>query len=120
MPFQFCLEVLLRLDIDGPLGCTEAVFCPGPSVGVVGLDPELGPDLLPAIGGGGCFSICTQCLVHSLAVVEVLVFLLVAVGKVAVLEVVVAIVAYTSVAFVSDTRISHGGRRYSCTCTQRC
>ena len=29
------------------MGCTEAVFCPGPSVGVVGLDPKLGPDLLP-------------------------------------------------------------------------
>ena len=43
--------------------------------------------------------ICTRCLVHSLAVVEVTLFLM-AVGKVAVLEVVVAKVASTSVAFV--------------------
>ena len=35
----------------------------------------------------GCFLICTRCLVHSLAVVEAIV-LLVAVDKVAVLEVV--------------------------------
>ena len=60
--------------------------------------------------------ICTWCLVHSLAVVEVT-FLLVAVGKVApllkgvdvlvaVLEVVVGKVASTSVAIVSGTRSS--------------
>ena len=65
--------------------------------------------------------ICTRCLVHSLAVVEAMCVLLVAVGKVAVLEVVnvkvtpvlegvVAIVAYTSVAIVSGTRSSQGGR----------
>ena len=42
-----------------------------------------------------CFSISTRCLVHSLAVVEVTVFL-VAIGKVAVLDVVVAKVASTS------------------------
>ena len=47
-----------------------------------------------------CFLISTRCLVHSLAIVEVLAFLLVAVGKVAVLEVVVAIVATTSDAVV--------------------
>ena len=43
--------------------------------------------------------ICTRCLVHSLAVVEVIV-LLVAVGTVAVLECVVAKVATTSDAVV--------------------
>ena len=48
----------------------------------------------------GCFSICTRCLVHSLAVVEAIV-LLVAVGKVAVLEVVFAIVFITSIAVVT-------------------
>ena len=48
---------------------------------------------------GRCFSISTRCFVHSLAVVEVIVFL-VAVGKVAVLEVVVVKVASTSVAVV--------------------
>ena len=37
---------------------------------------------------------------HFLAVVEVLVFLLVAVGKVAILKVVVAKVAYTSIACI--------------------
>ena len=89
---------LLRLDRFGPLGCTEAVFCPGPRVGVVGLHPELGPDLLPVIDSG-CFLVCTRCLVHSLAFVEAIV-LLVAVGKVAVLEVVVAKVGSTSVAVV--------------------
>ena len=50
----------------------------------MGLGLELRPDLMPAIRGG-CFLICTRCLVHSLAVVEVIV-LLVAVGTVAVLE----------------------------------
>ena len=64
----------------------------------LGLDLELGPDLLPAIRGG-CFLISTRCLVHSLAIVEAIV-LLVAIGKVAVLEVVVAIVATTSDAIV--------------------
>ena len=68
--------------------------------------------------------ISTGCLVHSLAVVEVtdiLVFL-VAVDIVAVLEVVnvkvtpvlegvVVEVTSTSVAVVSGTRVSHGGRR---------
>ena len=49
--------------------------------------------------------ICTQCLVHSLAVVEAIV-LLVAVGKVAVLEVVDAIVATTSDALVVDVEIA--------------
>ena len=73
-----------------------------------------------------CFSICTWCLVHSLAVVEVTDFLVVvgkgkvflmAIGKVAVLEVVnvkvapdlegvVVEVASTSVAVVSGTRSS--------------
>ena len=43
---------------------------------------------------------CTRCLVHSLAVVEAMCVLLVAIGKVAVLEDVVAIVASTSVAVV--------------------
>ena len=43
--------------------------------------------------------ISTRCLVHSLAVVEVTVFL-VAIGKVAVLEVVVAKVTSTSVAIL--------------------
>ena len=47
----------------------------------------------------GCFLISTRCLVHSLAVVEVTIFL-VAVDKVAVLEVVVAIVATTSDAVI--------------------
>ena len=64
----------------------------------MGLGLELRPDLLPAIRGG-CFLICTRCLVHSLAVVEATLFL-VAVGKVAVLEDVIAKVANTSVAFV--------------------
>ena len=65
--------------------------------------------------------ICTRCLIHSLAVVEGTV-LLVAIGIVAVLEVVnvkvapnqegaVVGVAYTSVAVVSGTRFSRGGRR---------
>ena len=41
---------LLRLDRYLDLvGCTGAVFCPGPSVVVVGLDLELGPDLLPDV-----------------------------------------------------------------------
>ena len=52
----------------------------------MGLGLELRPDLLPKIRGG-CFLICTWCLVHSLAVIEAIV-LLVAIGKVAVLEVV--------------------------------
>ena len=66
--------------------------------------------------------ICTRCLEHSLAVAEATV-LLVAIGIVAILEVVsvkvapnqegaVVGVAYTSVAIVSGARISHGGRRY--------
>ena len=45
------------------------------------------------------------CLVHSLAIVEVIV-LLMAVGTVAVLEVVVVIVASTSVAVTTGTRSS--------------
>ena len=43
---------------------------------------------------------CTRCLVHSLAIVEAMCVLLVAVGKVAVLEVVIAKVATTSDAIV--------------------
>ena len=98
MPFSSCLEVssgLIDLDL---VGCTGAVFCPGPNVVVVGLDPELGPDLLPVVHSG-CFLVCTRCLVHSLAIVEVTVFL-VAVGKVAVLEVVVAKVESTRDAII--------------------
>ena len=66
---------------------------------VVGLDPELRPDLLPATRGG-CFLILHPVLDHSLAVVEAMCILLVAIGKVAVLEVVIAKVASTSVAVV--------------------
>ena len=50
----------------------------------------------------GCFLICTRCLIHSLAVIEATV-LLVAVGKVAVLEVDNVKVAFTSVAVVIVT-----------------
>ena len=64
----------------------------------MGLDLELRPDLMPATHSG-CFLICTQCLVHSLAVVEATV-LLVAIGKVAVLEVVNVKVVSTSDAVV--------------------
>ena len=68
----------------------------------MGLGLELRPDLLPAICGG-CFLICTRCLVHSLAVVEAMCVLLVDVGTVAVLEVDNVRVAFTSVAVVIVT-----------------
>ena len=81
MPFQFCLEVLLRLDIGLDLwGALGPSFAPVLVWVKLGLDLKLRPDLLPVIRSG-CFLICTRCLDHSLAVVEVTDFL-VAVGKV--------------------------------------
>ena len=40
VPFLACFDFSSGLVYVGPLGCNGANFCPGPSVGVLGLDRQ--------------------------------------------------------------------------------